>query len=207
LFTSGPPLGPAVLIWGMLIVMLLVAFALGRVRLTPLRFHHWLLLGIGLTQVTPLVAVAVVAWLFALAGRCRMDMQRSRKWFNLIQISLIMLTLMAITGLFSAVQSGLLGSPEMQIAGNGSSAWQLNWYQDRVSGVLPQPEILSVPLLVYRGLMLAWALWLAFALLGWLRWGWGCYSKDGIWRNVSIQFPKKIVKSAQSGKNQNSEGT
>ena len=30
--------------------------------------------------------------------------------------------------------------------------------------------------------MLAWALWLANSLLNWLRWGWGCFSADGLWR-------------------------
>ncbi|MCU7958946.1 MAG: hypothetical protein KZQ58_02905 [gamma proteobacterium symbiont of Bathyaustriella thionipta] len=197
LFAFGPPLGPAVLIWGVLTVIFLLALVLGRIQWTPLRFHHWFLLGIGLTQVSPAVGVAVVAWLFALGTRCRMDMQRSKKWFNLIQLVLLLMTLLAISGLFSAVQSGLLGSPEMQIAGNGSNAWQLNWYQDRVAGVLPQAEIISVPLLVYRGMMLAWALWLAFALLGWLRWGWGCYSKDGVWRTVSIQLPNRAARPAK----------
>jgi hypothetical protein len=30
--------------------------------------------------------------------------------------------------------------------------------------------------------MLAWALWLAMALVGWLRWAWSCFSADEIWR-------------------------
>jgi hypothetical protein len=42
--------------------------------------------------------------------------------------------------------------------------------------------VLSVPLLVYRLLMLAWALWIAQALLGWLRWAWDCFSAGGYWR-------------------------
>lgn len=33
---------------------------------------------------------------------------------------------------------------------------------------LPQPLVISVPIIYYRLLMLAWALWLALALLGWL---------------------------------------
>ncbi|RMG51905.1 MAG: hypothetical protein D6717_12450, partial [Gammaproteobacteria bacterium] len=42
--------------------------------------------------------------------------------------------------------------------------------------------ILSLPLWVYRVLMLGWALWLAFALLGWLRWGWEALQQGGLWR-------------------------
>ncbi|MCP5449520.1 MAG: hypothetical protein H6972_02865 [Gammaproteobacteria bacterium] len=72
----------------------------------------------------------------------------------------------------------------MQVVGNGSSAWQLNWYQDRIAGPLPTASVISVPLLLYRGLMLAWALWLAFALLRWLGWGWQCFSAGGLWRRL-----------------------
>jgi hypothetical protein len=75
-----------------------------------------------------------------------------------------------------------LGLPEMQIAGNGSTAYALSWYQDRSGSVLPRGLVLSVPLWVYRFLMLAWALWLAFALLGWLRWAWGSFSSGGLWK-------------------------
>ena len=43
----GPAVGPAVLYWGELIVMILVAYALARTRRTRLRFREWLLLGLG----------------------------------------------------------------------------------------------------------------------------------------------------------------
>ncbi len=57
----------------------------------------------------------------------------------------------------------------MQV-GNMSSAYNLNWYQDRSASTLPQAWVVSVPLMVYRVLMLLWALWLAFSLLKWLTW-------------------------------------
>ena len=93
-----------------------------------------------------------------------------------------MLSLQALSALAAAVAEGLLGQPAMQIAGNGSQAGQLLWYQDRTGETLPQPWVISVPLWVYRLLMLAWALWLANSLLNWLRWGWGRFSADGLWR-------------------------
>jgi len=37
--------------------------------------------------------------------------------------------------------------------------------------------------MVYRLTMLLWALWLASALLGWLNWGWACFSEGGLWRS------------------------
>jgi hypothetical protein len=70
----------------------------------------------------------------------------------------------------------------MQVSGNGSSAETLRWFVDRSEGVLPSPSIVSVPLLVYRGAMLLWALWLAVSLLAWLRWGWRAITSGGGWR-------------------------
>jgi hypothetical protein len=37
--------------------------------------------------------------------------------------------------------------------------------------------------------MLAWALWLAFRLLAWLRWGWGQVSTPVLWREVKLKLP------------------
>ncbi|NIN01182.1 MAG: hypothetical protein GTO24_24740 [candidate division Zixibacteria bacterium] len=42
--------------------------------------------------------------------------------------------------------------------------------------------------------MLAWALWLALAMLRWLRWGWGCFSHNAIWRPIRLRKPKKKTK-------------
>ncbi len=182
LVLGGPLLGPAVLFWGVLLVVILIAIGLGRVKITPLTTWTWILLGIGLTQTTIGEAVIIVGWLFALGGRARIKPDVDRRWFNFAQILLGLLTLIALSTLFGAVRHGLLGFPEMQITGNGSTAWDLNWYQDRNEASIPQAWVMSVPMWVYRGLMLAWALWLAYALLRWLKWGWGCFSAGGYWR-------------------------
>ena len=60
LFCRGPQLGPAVLFWSTAFVVLLGAFALGRLPLTPLRTGHWILLGIGFTTVYIKVMLLVV---------------------------------------------------------------------------------------------------------------------------------------------------
>jgi hypothetical protein len=36
--------------------------------------------------------------------------------------------------------------------------------------------------MAYRILMLLWSLWLAVSLLNWLKWGWTCFSGDGLWK-------------------------
>jgi len=71
---------------------------------------------------------------------------------------LVLWTAVAFAGLYAAVQHGLLGIPDMQIAGNGSSGFILHWTQDRIEDIVPQPWVISVPLSVFRFLMLLWSL-------------------------------------------------
>ena len=186
LFVGGPRLGPAVLFWSLLLIVLVVAFALGHNEWTPLHTAQWALLGIGLSQVDILAAAVVVGWVLALGwrGRSAYDLPLPRWIFNLIQLALVAWTLTSLGLLFAAVERGLLGDPSMQVRGNGSTADTLLWTLDRSDGVLPQPWMLSVPLLVYRVAMLAWALWLAVALLGWLRWGWSAFASGGLWKKA-----------------------
>jgi hypothetical protein len=182
LAVAGPRRGPAVLFWSLLVVVALFALGLGRLRITPLRWRHWMLLGVGLTQVPAAVGAIVVGWLLALGWRREQGAQLGDRAFRSLQLALFLWTPIALAGLFFAIEQGLLGLPQMQVRGNGSSASELLWYQDRSGPGLPRAQILSVPLLVYRTAMLAWALWLALALLGWLRWGWSAFSEGGLWR-------------------------
>jgi len=181
LLTGGIRQGPAVLFWGVLIVVMLIAAALGRVKGTPLGTLSWILLGIGLSTVTPFTALLIAVWIFALYGRSQLRGISKVSTFNMMQIMLVVLTVLTVVALFSAVSNGLLGNPDMQIAGNGTTRGQLNWYQDRFHSGMPQAWIISLPVLVYRLLMLAWSMWIAFALLNWLKWGWGCFSTDRLW--------------------------
>ena len=47
------------------------------------------------------------------------------------------------------------------LLGHPGRHWVLGWYQDRTLDLLPTAWVVSIPLLAYRVLMLAWALWLA----------------------------------------------
>lgn len=102
--------------------------------------------------------------------------------FNTMQICIAVLVLFAGAILIISIKQGLLGNPDMQIAGNGSSSYLLNWYSDRIGATLPQPWVISVPLIWYRVLMLGWALWLAMAVISWSKWAWLCYASDGLWK-------------------------
>ena len=180
--TQGPQVGPAVLYWGELLVMVLLAFLLSRLGRTPLRFLHWLLLGLGFSTFSWGALVVVVVWLLALHQRSKIGDGLSWWRFDLIQLALIGLTVAALLCLLVAVPYGLLGSPDMHVVGNGSSAHNLRWFADQSDGPLPQAGVLSLPLFFYRLVMLAWALWLASAIVGWLRWGWQCFTSGELWR-------------------------
>jgi hypothetical protein len=177
----------------MLAVLVVFGIALARLPLTPLRALHWVLLLIGLSQ-GPLWAAAVVVALWLLLGMrgcIGADLPAHR--FQLMQIGLALLTIAAAALLFDAVAQGLLGYPDMQVAGNGSYDHHLHWYQDRFGDRegegLSAVSVLSVPIWVYRLLMLLWALWLANALLGWLRWGWAQYTHQGLWKKAQRKPP------------------
>lgn len=200
LFLGGPTLGPAVLYWGVLVVIVLASLALSRMKeYTPLGLVQWLLLGIGLSPIAMESILIVVVWLFALGWRSKIKAGVSKWAFNSLQLALGVLTITAMSALFNAVSQGLLGSPDMQIVGNGSSSANLNWFQDISPSTLPQAWVVSVPMYIYRILMLLWALWLAFSLLKWLGWGWRCFSTHGYWQS------KKMITTEQSASGQSEE--
>ena len=190
LWTWGPTDGPAVLYWSQLLVLLIAAWLLARYAPTPLRLRHWLLLGLGFSAFAWSAYALVVVWLIALGLRARLRAPEQMPGHALQP---------AATGpggadragagvLIGAVPQGLLGLPDMHVAGNGSSAANLHWFADRSSGALPSAGVLSLPLWVYKIAMLAWALWLANALIGWLRWAFAAWTQGGYWRK---REPKK----------------
>ncbi len=193
LWADGPQRGPAVRFWGILVCALLAAFALGKLRLSPLRPFEWMLLVIGLTQVPLIPALFVVGWLFLLAWRGEESFQTpANVRYNLQQVGLILLTVIALGTLVSVVAEGLLGSPNMFITGNGSSRTLLRWFQDRCETVLPRPGIVSISIWWYRLLMLAWALWLAASLIRWLRLGWEHFGRGGFFRRKPKADPPPL---------------
>jgi 5-carboxymethyl-2-hydroxymuconate isomerase len=183
LFAGGPRLGPSVMFWSTLAIVAGLAFLLGRLRFTPLRAQHWLLLGVGLTQAPFVASVPVVACLLLLGLRGR-EAERFRALgpvlFALLQGALAMLTAIAAGALVFAIQHGLLGTPEMRIAGNGSDSFALRWYLDRADSLLPAPWMFSLSIWWYRAAMLAWSMWLALALVQWARWGFAQWSAGGM---------------------------
>lgn len=183
LWADGPLRGPAVRFWTVLACSLIAAWMLGSLASSPLSIAEWMLLGIGLTQVPLPAALLVVGWLFYLSWRGSESFIRLPAWgFNLLQVVLIGLTVIALGIFVAVVAEGLLGNPEMFIAGNGSTRSTLRWYLARCGDTLPQPGCISVSIWWFRLLMLAWALWLAASLLRWLRLAWVRFSTGGCFR-------------------------
>ena len=93
------------------------------------------------------------------------------------------LTVFALLAIVTTLPQGLLGTPDMHIAGHQSYGTELGWFADRSESVLPFASAFTVPMWIYKVLILAWALWLSFALLRWLPWVWQRFSSNGFWRS------------------------
>ena len=187
LFLGGPLMGPAILYWSVLLVVALLALALSRSKLTPLRFYQLFLLGVGMSMSNLFGCLLVVGWLIALHFRKTIRTVTEKNRFNLIQTGIGALTVLALMALVWAISQGLLGHPDMNIVGNGSDSGTLRWYQDVSGHQLPQAWLISIPMPAYRVAMLAWALWISSTLLGLLKWGWRIASEPMLWDNS----PKK----------------
>jgi len=182
LATSGPELGPAVLYWSELAALIVFALILGRVKTTPLTTRHWLLLGLGFSTFSWFVLGLVIVWLMLCGAREKLAFDLSWWKFNVVQVVIAGMTAVALTGVVMSLPAGLLGTPDMHVAGQGSYGNVLNWFADSSDLGLPIASVISLPLWVYKALILIWALWLSFALLRWLPWVWKCFSSDGYWR-------------------------
>jgi len=179
LFARGQGVGPAILYWGELLVFIVIAVLLGRYTESPLRTHDWLLLGLGLSTFSWSVLLVFAVWIFAMRWRATAQIELSDTQFNLRQIGMAALSIIAVGGLVSAIPTGLLRQPDMSVR---SPSGGFTWFVDQTQSLLPQASVYTVPLIVYKIAILLWALWLSFALLRWLPWGWQSFSANGLWR-------------------------
>lgn len=181
LLVGGPSMGPSVLLWGMLAVILLLAPIFGRSPLTPLKTHEWILLSLGVATVNLYVLALIAIWMILLTKRGTLVQIGSARTFKWMQLGLFCLSLVTLLMLLGSIPYSLLSSPDMHITGNGSNAHYLRWYQDQSEGEFPRAWIISLPLWSYKLAMLLWSLWLASALLHWIRWGWQQLSHHALW--------------------------
>ena len=164
-------------------MLVLFAFILGRIGLAPLKSRHWLLLGVGFSTFSWPALGLVAAWLLACGVREKWRPEVNWWRFNLIQVGIGGLTVIALLVIATTLPSGLLGTPDMHVTGHNSMSNVLGWFADRSESALPVAHVVTLPLWIYKALILAWALWLSFALLRWLPWVWQCFSSEGYWRS------------------------
>jgi len=192
LLVGGPSMGPSVLLWGMLAVILLFAYALGRSNLTPLKTYQWILLSLGVATVNLYVLALIAIWLILLNQRGSLQKISSITKFKWMQFGLFSLSLITLLLLLGSIPYSLLSQPDMHIIGNGSNAHYLRWYQDQSANEFPQAWIISLPLWSYKLAMLIWSLWLASALTLWIRWGWQQLSHHALWYAPDSILPSPI---------------
>jgi len=132
---GGPRMGPAVLFWGVVLALALIAFALGRLTITPLKWYQWFLLALGLTQAPLIMGVVVVGWLLVLGARRAYGDQYTRNWvFNFGQIILALWTVAALVSMWMSISvsaaalrlSGAGTAPAMAVvAGGVAGTWMI----------------------------------------------------------------------------------
>ncbi len=193
LSVSGPGYGPVILYWGELLVFTLLAFGLSRLALSPLNFAQWLLLGLGMSTFSWPALAFVCAWLIGLGWRKGVESESTNTRIAL-QWSLAISTVIAVVALVTAIPYGLLSSPDMHISGNGSYPGNFIWFLDQGMGSLPQVSITSLPIWVYKALMLLWATWISFSLIKWVGWAWAETDKND-W--YSVTKAKPVAKKAK----------
>jgi hypothetical protein len=89
--------------------------------------------------------------------------------------------------LISSVLSGLSAPPSLPfegVRGSAEGSFLHEWFVDRAPARPRAPWVLSLPMSIYRGLMLAWTLWLAVRLVRWSRWLRASFVEGGAWRAV-----------------------
>jgi hypothetical protein len=60
----------------------------------------------------------------------------------------------------------------------------LEWFHDRIEEALPRPVVISISIWFYKAAMLAWALWLSFAVVRWVRSAWDAFGRR-LWQRTS----------------------
>lgn len=181
LFAGGPLIGPSLLLWGMLIIVVIIAVILGRSKITPLKSYEWVLLSLGVCTINFFTFTMVAVWLIALRQRGKLQTVSTVTTFKILQVVLFIFSIITLATLIGTIPAGLLGSPDMHVAGNDSYGNVFKWYQDHSDSAFPTAWVISLPLWTYKVTILLWALWLASALINWIRWGWQQLNYHALW--------------------------
>lgn len=195
LFTGGPTQGPAVLLWPILIAIVIFSFLLSKVSFIPVKMYQWLLLFIGLSTVETIGGLFLLPWFFLTAWRAKSDKIQTSKYFNVVQFLIVLAFFIGAAALIYAIPKSLLSNPDMVIQGVSSHGNKFSWFQDLSDKILPIAWVISLPIWVYKIVMMVWSIWVAFTIPSWVNWGWKAFTKDIVWKKSTkrnfLGFSKK----------------
>ena len=144
LFLGGPVLGPAMLFWGFLAVVITLSLVLVRIPGLPLTRTDAVLLSLGLSLCNLPATLLVALWLLLLRFRNTLLGFSERRWLkNTLQVFIGLLSAITLFLLVSSVHDALLDTPDMQITGNGSTAYFSQWFNDHSTGQLNDAWVVS----------------------------------------------------------------
>ncbi len=164
----GPQQGPVVLFWAMFILAGIAAMILAKVLKSPLRPLSWFLLLIGLSQISPVLTLLLIAWIALVSYRSQTKIELYPRHLG-ITLTITILTIVAICVLFSIARQGLVGEPVTWIlTPNGDSG--MSWYAPVCNGQTPELGYIALSVEWYRFAALIYMLWLGYFATQWLRW-------------------------------------
>ena len=219
LFLGGPAIGSAVLFWGVVIVTVLVGLTLTYLPKFPLTKLDAVLVAIGATLANIWALLFVALWTLSVWWRARTNLDGLPVYaYRIIQIALGFLAFVGLLALFLTVLSALQTPPDMYITSSSMlahlrslsslDAHVLRWFADESSVNLPTAWVFSLPFWVYQLTMLAWSLWLVFALIKWVRATFTALSAPSFWGTKALQVTdEETVVEADPVDEQESEKT
>jgi len=181
LFASGSLFSPAVLIWGVMLSILILALILSKTLGSPPTTLDWAILGLGISTISSWGLVPIIIWIILLKLKAYQDDELRGTLRNFVQVGIIVFAILSLISIIASISIGLLSNPEMLIRGNGSSSYDLIWYRDFIDGLIFKPTLISLSLWYYKIIMLFWSLWVSFKLIAWIESGWKIFVLPPIW--------------------------
>lgn len=194
LWLAGSSLGTTVAFWSVLVGVLLAAVVVSKIPSFALSTRDAVILAGGASLVDLKVLVVVGIWFLAIWFKSRTKEEIVRPWlYRLEQLVLTGITLLVLYVLVSTIVTALTNDPNMYIVSAKYYNDWFTWFSDEITGEVPSPWILSVPMWVYLVLILAWVMWLVFTLLKWMRAWWESLKTPVLW--VPINYRGMFSKS------------
>lgn len=191
-------LGPAVLVWGLLFVVVLLSFVFKRFFQAPFfpSTIGWVGLLAPLVTLSAFAVSVIVLFIVALEFKFRKfskelpEKLEKIKYWNLYQFLLLGLAFASFNYFLSGVYQGLLGTPDMMVRSFDLSKGIFYFFMDKANKEFLDAYVVSIPLWWWRILILIWALWISKVLVGRMGGIWGLLCFGGLWHRAAGKTDK-----------------